>query len=387
MRFIAGPRQSGKTTMTKGFLKRKRMESLYYNWDYRETKQKYIHKDNFYLENLLHIDTSNRPWICLDEIHKYPEWKNILKTFYDRDNDKVGFIVTGSARLDMFKKSGDSLAGRFFLFRLYPFVLNELSKIHLPENDCLDSACSFIEKRTGVLRYEQNTMEKLLHFSGFPDPFLSGKEIFQKKWKNDYLDILINEDIRSLAQVKEVENIARLITLLPHKVGSPLSVNSLLEDMLVSYNAVKNYLSLLDLTYITFMIDVYSKKITRSLKKEKKLYFYDFTHIADQNKRFENYIALELRAMIEIWNDLGNEFDIFYLRTKDGKESDFLITKGHIPWLIIEVKAGRHKIENHHYRRSAELGNIPVVQIVRESKIAEKYDKKGYQISASRFFA
>ena len=386
MRFIAGPRQCGKTTLSRRFLETNGMEKLYYNWDDRETKQKYLKDCRFYHEFLLNVDRLTKPWICFDEIHKYPKWKDILKSFYDMDGEKAWFIVTGSARLDMFRKSGDSLAGRYFLFILYPFVLNEISKINNPSMDDFASEVNFIEKRLASTKYEQESMERLLKFSGFPDPFISGKDVFHKKWKNSYIDKLINEDIRTFGHIKEVENVARLLFLLPHKIGSPLSVNSLLEDMLVSYNAVKNYLSLVEMAYVTFMISPYSSGVCRSIKKEKKLYYYDWTHVIDDGARFENYIALELKAMLEIWNDLGNEFALNYLRTKDGKESDFLITRDGTPWLIIEAKSRKQNIANHHFRTAEKLGNIQVVQIVKESNIAEKYDR-GYQISASRFFA
>ncbi|MGR3219724.1 MAG: ATP-binding protein, partial [Candidatus Anammoxibacter sp.] len=349
-------------------------------------KQNYLRNSMFYRESLLNVDRSMRPWVCFDEIHKYPKWKDILKSFYDADGEKTGFLVTGSARLDMFRKSGDSLAGRYFLFRLYPLVLNEISKINNPSMDNFESGVNFIEKRLASTKYEQESMERLLKFSGFPDPFISGKDVFHKKWKNGYMDKLINEDLLTLAHIKEVENVARLLSLLPHKVGSPLSVNSLREDMLVSYNAIKNYLSLIEMAYVTFMITPYSTGISRSIKKEKKLYYYDWTHIPNEGARFENYIALELKAMLEIWNDLGNEFDLNYVRTKDGKESDFLITKDRTPWLIIEAKSKSRKIENHHYRTAAKLGNIQVIQVVKQNNIAEKYSN-GYQISASRLFA
>ncbi len=386
MRFIAGPRQCGKTTMAKEFLEAHGMLQFYYSWDDRETKQKYLKNSRFYQESLLDVPPSMTPWICFDEIHKYPKWKDVLKSMYDADCKITRFIVTGSARLDMLRKSGDSLAGRYFLFKLYPLVLNELSKINNPVLDDFDSPSNLIEKRIGSKRYEQELMEKLLKFSGFPDPFISGKEIFQKKWKNSYLDKLINEDLLSLGHIKEVENVARLLLLLPHKIGSPLSVNSLLQDMLVSYNALRNYLSLIEMAYVTFMISPYSSGISRSIKKEKKLYFYDWTHVRDEGAKFENYIAVELKAMIEIWNDLGNEFGLNYLRTKDGKESDFLITKEGTPWLIIEAKTKSQKIANHHFITAKKLGNIHVLQIVKENNIAKRYDR-GYQISASRFFA
>ncbi len=385
MRFVAGPRQSGKTTLAHKFLKDNHMEKLYFNWDYRETRVAYQKDSEFYQQALLNVQPSKTPWICFDEIHKYPKWKNILKETYDKHGQLYQFIITGSAKLDMFRKSGDSLVGRYFLFRLFPLVLNEITGRNKPQNDHLLSVEEFLNKRLSLVKYDQNIMKVLLKFSGFPDPFLAQKEAFHKKWRNTYIDRLIHEDLREISQVADLENVSRLMLLLPEKTGSPLSVNSLRNDMLASYNALKNYLSLLELTYITFMVETYSKSIARSIKKERKLYFFDWTYVTDPAKRFENYVAVELKAMIEIWNDLGHDFELYYLRTKDGKESDFLLLKDKKPWLIIEVKFSKQKIERHHYLSAKKLGHIPILQIVWENNIAEKYENS-YQVSASRFF-
>jgi len=385
MRFVAGPRQAGKTTLAKKFLNKNQFDKLYFSWDFRSTRIAYQKDPEFYQQTLLNLQPTKTPWICFDEIHKYPKWKDILKEIYDKHGELYRFIITGSARLDLFRKSGDSLIGRFFLFKLFPFALNEITEKNRPRDDHLLDQEGFLNKRISNVKYDQDVMENLLKFSGFPDPFLAQKEAFHKKWRNTYIDRLIHDDLKEISQVSDLENVSRLMLLLPEKIGSPLSVNSLREDMLVSYNALKNYLYLLELVYIFFKVDSYSKNISRSIKKEKKLYFFDWTHISDHAKRFENYVAVELKSLIEIWNDGGHEFELYYLRTRDGKESDFLLVKDKHPWLIIEVKSTRQKIERHHYTSAKKLGNIPVLQIVRENNIVEKHEN-GYQVSASRFF-
>ncbi|MBF0276033.1 MAG: ATP-binding protein [Nitrospinae bacterium] len=382
MRFIAGPRQSGKTTIIKSFLEKKDRLKDYYNWDYRETRTDFQKNPDFYNAPIL----EKNAWVCFDEIHKYPKWKDILKEAYDKNVGEINFVITGSARLDLFRKSGDSLAGRYFLFRLNPLSLNELTKVNYP---CAISCAAneFIRRRLENNHFRQEEMLHLLEFSGFPDPFLSGKRIFHKKWKNDYIDKVIHEDIREIAQVREIENISRLMLLLPVKVGSPLSVNSLMEDMLCSYNALRNYLYLMELSYVTFFVPPYSHGVSRAIKKDKKLYFYDWTRVQDEHMRFENYVAMELKILADIQNDLGETFSLQYVRKRDGKESDFLLVKDNSPWLLIEVKTSRQKIASHHYTNAKALGDIPILQIVRENVIAENCGNNSWQVSASRFFA
>ncbi|MBI4650283.1 DUF4143 domain-containing protein, partial [Candidatus Desantisbacteria bacterium] len=184
-----------------------------------------------------------------------------------------------------------------------------------------------------------------------------------------------------------LENIATLIAFLPERIGNPLSLNSLREDIEVSHSAVRTYLKSLELCYITFFIEPYSKKIARSVKKEKKCYLYDWSLVKNDAVRFENYLAVELKVLTELWNEIGgNKFELFYVRTRDGKETDFLVTKDKSPWLLLEAKLSSEKIEKHHYSHAMELGNIPFVQLAAKPDIAKKEEKSSFCISASRFF-
>lgn len=384
MRFIAGPRQSGKTTMAISFLTRHGIAANYYNWDRREVKINYRENPSFIEKNIL---SGEKTWICFDEIHKMPKWKNILKDFFDTYEKKVNFIVTGSARLDLFRKSGDSLVGRYFLFHLLPFSLRELTGKIRPINFS-ENPFEFIKQKLSSSGYEQDALEHLLEFSGFPEPLFKGKKNFHLKWQNDYIDHVLNEDLRPLTKIAEIENIANLFYVLPGKVGSPLSINSLKEDLEVSFPTVKNYLKALDLVYMVFMIKPYSQKINRTLKKERKLYFYDWTRISDKAKMFENYTACELKTMVSLWNDMGTGlFDLHYVRTREGKETDFLITRNHKPYLLIEAKLSFSPIESHHLRYARLLGDIPFIQVVFQDKVTEVYKSKAFQVSAGRFFS
>jgi len=390
MRFIAGPRQSGKTTLARMYLKKGGWDTLYYNWDIREIRNRYRQNPSFYWSDFYELKKrkKKKPWVCFDEIHKMPKWKDILKSVFDSAEEKMGFIVTGSARLEMFRRSGDSLAGRYFMFRLYPVTLFELtykkeSKVDTPPTSALD----FIDQRLSSVKYYQELMETILSYSGFPEPFLRASKAFSIKWHDNYVDRLVREDLRDLTRIHSLENIAALIELLPERIASPLSLKALSEDIEVSHSAIRSYLRSLNLCYIILFLRPYSKSLARSVRKEQKCYLYDFSMIKDPSKRYENYIAVELKALTGLWNDAGlGRFDLFFVRTRDGKETDFLVTKEGLPWILFEAKLSDSNISSHHYRHARALGNIPVVQLIAQTGIAVREQKKAFRISASRFF-
>jgi predicted AAA+ superfamily ATPase len=389
MRFISGPRQIGKTTLAKYFLHQKNLDHLYFNWDLRAVRDQYI-QDPYFFETDIYDAQGHAhiPWVCLDEIHKMPKWKNILKDFFDRFEEIARFIVTGSARLEWFHKSGDALTGRYFLFHLLPLTLSEVAGNPMPRLMEGESAADFIESRIARVRYEHNLLDQLLNFSGFPEPFTRANSRFFKRWHRDIVDQIIREDVKDVTRIIETENIASLILRLPERIGSPLSLNALREDIQASYSAVKNAISALRLTCVIFLIPPYSRSISRALKKEKKCYFYDWTRCADPATRFENYVAVQLKTMIELWNDSGfSTLDLHFVRTKDGRETDFLITRERKPWCLIEAKLSDGPLASHHRKHAEALDGIPIVQLTQEAKVLKKEKGGVYRLSASRFFS
>lgn len=381
MRFLAGPRQTGKTTITQKLV----AKELYFNWDIKTVKDHYRNDPYFFETNI--YDTPGKPWVAHDEIHKMPKWKNILKDYFDKFEGQARFIISGSARLDLFRKSGDSLAGRYFLFKLYPLTLSEAVGTTPILPDASINALDFIDKQFSRLTYHQDALEQLLAFSGFPEPFLKANTRFYNRWSNALIDRLIREDVRDLTRIIELQNIETLAGLLPQRIGSPFSLNSVREEMSVSYNAVKNAVAAAELVYMIFMVPPYSKKISRTLKKEKKCYFFNWMLAADEAARFENYVAIELTSLTEFWNDSGTgTYRLFFIRTKDGKESDFLITQNSNPWCLFEVKLKDGPIEKHHYKHAGHLGGIPIVVLCKENKVLKKGDNNSFRVSASRFF-
>lgn len=385
MRFIAGPRQSGKTTLAKAKLTKEQTQDLYFNWDERMVRQRYADNPGFLAEEISPRFKKKPLWLCHDEIHKLPNWKNILKGQFDALEVRTRFIVTGSARLDFFRRSGDSLAGRYFLYHSFPLSLGEVSEQKLTSYAPELEATTWMEKRIQSSKKKTAALENLLKYSGFPEPFKRADTTFLGPWHNDYVDRLVREDARDLTKIGALENIATLLRFLPKRVGSPLSVNALREDLEVAHATVKNYLRALELLYVTFTLTPYTKKINRSIKKECKSYLFDWSQIDDPGHRFENYLAVELKHLTSLWTDggLGN-YSLHFVRNKDGRESDFLICKDQKPWLLCEAKLQDQPIERHHLLHTEQLGNIPLVQICANTGILRIEDYRNVRISADR---
>ena len=388
MILIAGPRQAGKTTLARHILSKNDSPSLYYNWDLREIRDAY-HLDPYFFESTMRNVASKGhfPWACFDEIHKMPKWKNILKGIFDKFEDECRFIITGSARLEWLRRAGDSLAGRYFLFHLNPLSLSEAAgRAHLePGSD--ESAWEFIERKLDTGRPEQALLEQLLMYSGFPEPFLKANEAFYRRWQREMVDALTREDVRDLTRILAVEHVATLMQIMPDRVGSPLSLNALREDIETSYTSVRNAVRAMELTYAVFLLSPFSHRIARAVKKEKKGYFYDWGRCRDLAKRFENFVAVELKIMIDLWHDKGiGDFDLMYVRTKDGKETDFLIMRDRKPWCLLEAKLQDEEIAPHHIDQARALGNLPYVQLARAGNIYKRSGPGFVRASASRFF-
>jgi len=388
MRFIAGPRQTGKTTLAKAKLKHENRECLYYLWDSRNVKNRYKNNELFFTED--YLSTGNEyAWLCFDEIHKYPGWKNILKSIYDQVHENYQIIVTGSAKLNLLKKAGDSLAGRYFTFHLLPLTLNELNGVNwsgkmLPQGNASNYLSDIFSRKF----VNNSNINDLLEYSGFPEPFLSQNKRFHKKWQNDYIENIIREDIATLTRIIDREYIYDLYNLLPEMAGSPISESSLASHIQVSPPTVKRYLKRLEDFYLAFSVRPYSKNIKRSLLRAAKYYLYDWTKINTPSARFENYVACELNTRISLWNDFsGEEYRLFYIRNKQKQETDFLIIKNNIPWLLVEVKISDTAIAPHHMETAKVLDGIPLVQICLTPGILSMQKKDCYRISADRFFS
>lgn len=362
MIFMAGPRQCGKTTLSK-WISRSFANSLYFNWDISSDRLRFLENPSFF-EEVNRKDLS-LPLIILDEIHKYIDWKNYLKGVYDQFHDQYQFLISGSGRLDLYQKGGDSLAGRYYLFHLSPFTLAELGKENV---DFKVFEKKPLEVTMDKARDLKEIWTHLFTLSGFPEPFLSGRETTYRRWSNSYAQQLIREDIRDLTEVKSIKEMETLYLLLPSKVGNPLSITSLAEDIHVSYNSIQNWLSVFEKFFLIFSLSPWTEKISRAIQKERKIYLWDSPRIKNPALRFENMVALELWRAVTSWNDLGwGTFSLHFLKNKEQQEVDFLMARDHEPFLLIEAKYADQP-PSKSLKNFQKFLSIPAVQLCNEGK-------------------
>ncbi len=301
MVFVAGPRQVGKTTLARGLAGGK---AGYLNWDAPEHRERILKRQ---------LPVSSL-WV-FDEIHKYRKWRNYLKGLYDTRDSRQHILITGSARLDLYRFGGDSLQGRYHLLRLHPFSVAELR----------------VATRTDF--------NHLLAFGGFPEPFLSASETEARRWSREYRTRLIREDVTSLESIQDLGHLELLMMRLPELVGSPLSINAVREDLQVSHKTVASWLQVLERLYAIFRISPFGGPRIRAVKKEQKHYHLDWSVVPEMPQRFENLVASHLLKWVHFRQDSeGRDLELRYFRDIDGREVDFVVTDGNNPILFVEAK-------------------------------------------------
>lgn len=368
---LAGPRQSGKTTFARDIAAKDFSDIIYFNWDIAEDKRLLI-DDPVFFSKAPRSSVSSKPLVILDEIHKYRNWKNYLKGVYDQFEKDYQFLVTGSGRLEFSRKTGDSLAGRFLKFHIFPFTLAELSSDRRSLEDFMDDP---LRGFNAVLKSNKSrqAFEALWELSGFPEPFINSKKTFWRAWSASYGQQIIRDDLRTIADIRNLDLIETLFALIPSRVGSPFSINNLAEDLQVAFDTAKNWLMLFDAFYLTFRLSPWTAKISRSILKEKKIYLFNYPVIEEESARFENLVALEFLRAIEAWNDYGlGRFSMHYLRNKDKQEVDFLIAESNKPFLLIETKLTDDKPAANLLNFQNVLG-LPAIQLVKKEGISKVY--------------
>ena len=374
MVFLAGPRQGGKTTLARS-LSESYANKLYFNWDIATDKRRLIENPHFF-EDVVRRDSS-RPLVILDEIHKYKHWKNYLKGVYDRFHTEFQFLVSGSGRLDLFRKGGDSLAGRYSLMHLWPLTLAELHNAGVSFEDFSRNP---IQPHADQAAAIQSTWERLAHTSGFPEPYLSGKKASYRRWAAAYHRQLVREDIRDMTDVKHVDDMEILFSLLPSRVGAPLSIPSLATDLKTAYNTIKSWLGIFERFYLTFSLSPWTPQIARSIHKERKTYLFDYAGIEDPAAKFENMVALELFRAVSNWNDMGwGNFSLHYIRTKEGREVDFLVSQNRKPMFLIETKTADDTPSPNLIGFQKALG-VPAAQLLDRGDAFKKASPAGYPL-------
>jgi predicted AAA+ superfamily ATPase len=349
MAFVSGPRQVGKTTTSKRFC------TAYQNWDAKRFSRAVLSGEDAVAE-LTGLRTlgEKTPVLVFDEIHKFSKWKSFLKGFFDVYGDEAKIIVTGSARLDVFRKGGDSLMGRYFRYRMHPFSVGEI----------VDPTVSKTEVKPQK-NIDDGDWNALFEFGGFPEPFAKRDAEFARKWRGLRRSQLIREDIRDMTKVFEVEQMGLLATLLENRSGEQLVYASLGRDIQISENTVRNWVSILSSLYFGFCVKPWFKNIENAIRKTPKWYLYDWAGIEDTGKRNETFVACHLLKSVEGWNDMGlGVFDLFYIRDKQKHEVDFLISRDAKPWFLLEVKTSETHLSPSLERMQAATGAKHAFQVV-----------------------
>ena len=352
MVFVSGPRQVGKTTLATALVSQHFNNTCYRLWDKRDDRKKLMNS----------VWPGDADLLIIDELHKYKKWKSYIKGEYDSLKAKYRFLVTGSARLDVFRKGGDSLQGRYHYYRLHPFTVAELSDI---------AAVPTILKEIEIpTKSAKENFLALNHFGGFPEPLLRQNVRTLRRWHNEKHNRLFREDIREVEDVRDLAGMQLLGDMLPERAGSRLSINSLREDLEVSHRAVSNWLNILEAFYYCFRIYPYHAKNYRSLKKEAKLYLWDWSEIQDKGPRFENCLASHLLKLVHFLEDYeGYQCRLHYLRSIEKKEVDFMVLADGKPWFMVEAKLNDTTVSPHLKYFQTKL-NVPFAyQVVKKSGI------------------
>jgi predicted AAA+ superfamily ATPase len=349
MVFVGGPRQVGKTTLAKAILSAAFPAGRYLNWDFDEDRQDILRK-RWSADNTL---------IVFDELHKFPRWKRWIKGIYDVSHEKHSFLVTGSARLDVYRRGGDSLMGRYHYWRLHPFTLDEIPKGISPKE----------------------AFHRLMTVGGFPEPFLDADERSARRWRRERFDRVLREDVRDLESIRNIQLLGMYLDLLRHRVGGLITLSNIANDLQISPKTAKLWLEVLERMYLIFSVRPYTKSLPRAVLKPPKVYFFDNGDVlGDEGARFENLVATSLLKRLHFLEDRdGYRYELRYIRDKEGREVDFVIVKEGELEELIEAKFSDDNISKSLLYYAKRLNPKRATQIV--ATIKRPYDKNQIKVT------
>lgn len=339
MVLLTGPRQVGKTTLSQQLLG-EQPGGQYLNFDVA------AHRSVIQSQSW----RQSAPLLVFDEIHKMRDWKTWLKGVVDGRAPGQSLLVTGSARMDTFRQTGESLAGRFFKLRLHPFSVREW--------------CD----GTGAIPHAALT--HLLARGGFPEPALAASDTDAQRWRTDYFSGLVREDVLEFSRLHEVNAMRLFAEMLRSRVGSPLSIASLARDLQLAPTTLSKYLDILQALFIVFIVRPWHRNIARATLQAPKVYFFDTgLVIGDEGVRFENLAACHLLKQVQWQQDTrGAAVDLHYIRTKDEAEVDFVLNEGDSLTHLIECKLSDTKPHRALTRFTELWPKAQAVQLVRDCK-------------------
>jgi predicted AAA+ superfamily ATPase len=330
MALVTGPRQVGKTTTCRVHA------DHYLSWDNLQDRRVILKGPRALADQIGASRLMERPAVlALDELHKYGRWKIFLKGFFDAQEGKVRLIVTGSSRLDVYRRGGDSMMGRYFLYRMHPWSVAEINRVDLPE-----------EPIRPPRPCPDPDYDALWEHGGFPEPFLMRDKRFSARWLRLRIQQLFREDLRDLTRVQELGQIEMLASLLNERAGGRVVLSNLASDLSVSVDTVRRWMGTLTSLHHGFLVRPWSGRVIRSLRKEPKWYPRDWSGVAEAGARVETFVACHLLKAVEGWTDLGlGEFGLHYVRDKEKREVDFLVSRDGKPWFLVEVKKGADRLD------------------------------------------
>ena len=362
MAIVSGPRQVGKTTLAQSI--QSKVNTYYFNWDDYSDRERLLEGGHSIASHIqLERLRDHKPLVVFDEIHKFSDWKQLVKGFYDHYKDQCHILITGSARMDVYKKGGDSLMGRYFNYRLHPLSVNELLKNYNTQTEI-----SSPKKLSG------KNYDALLRWGGFPEPIMKKDKRFFNRWSRLREQLLLQDDIRELTNVQELGQLEVLAVLLKNQTGQLTSYSSLAKKVRVSVDTIRRWIAILESLYYCYSIRPWTKNVTRSLLKEPKYYLWDWSQCIDIGARNENFIASHLLKAVHMWTDQGfGQYDLHFLRDKEKREVDFLVSKNKKPWFMVEVKTSMDdKLSANLEKFSAQVNPKYVFQIAVEGDFIDK---------------
>ena len=359
MALVSGPRQVGKTTTCR------LQATAYVNWDDLDDRELILSGPGR-LVDALKLDrmTDTAPVILFDELHKFPRWKQFLKGFFDTHADRVRITVTGSSRMDVYRRSGDSLMGRYFPYRMHPFSVAEIATRKLP-----DPVRIFHPPRP----IGAEEFDALWRHGGYPEPFLKRDERFSRRWQSLRVQQLVREDIRDFTQVQQLDQLEVTARLLMDRSARQLVHGNLARQVRVSVDTVRRWVAALCDLHLGFLVRPWFNNVSRSLRKEPKWYLRDWASIRDVGQRAETFVACHLLKAVDGWNDLGlGDFQLGYLRDKEKREVDFIVVRDGSPWFLVEVKHGDESMAPSLRRYQNQTGAPFAFQVTMDSDFVDR---------------
>lgn len=355
MVFLSGPRQVGKTTCSQSLMNRFQ-QAAYYNWDILAHREAILQDPSTLVTPMLEKLSTEKPLLVLDEIHKRIDWKNYLKGLFDHFKSEISILVTGSARLDIYKRGGDSLMGRYFPYHLHPFTIGEITQQ-------FSTPLQLIHPPAPI---SDDDFDALYQHGGFPAPFIQRDPRFSGRWQRLRFQQLFGEDIRDLNVMLDIKRMELLANLLALQSAQQFTYSSFSKKVRASVDTITRWVSVLENLYFCYLLRPWSHNMRRSLIKEPKVFLWDWTWVQNEGARAENFVASHLLKAVHFWTDIGlGSFTLHYLRDLDQNEVDFLVTQNGEPWFLVEVKnTDNHRISPALYDFQKKTGAKHAFQVI-----------------------